>query len=198
MPVLDQNFRPEYYFEEICRYPHGSYHEQPLSDYIVNFAIKHHLSYRQYDNGNVIIYAKATPGYENHEPIILQAHIDMVCEKKPGYDHDFLRDPIDIYVENEAVKAKGTTLGGDDGMGVAYILSILDDESVSHPDLECVFTVQEEVGCYGARDLDYASLKSRRLIGLDNLHADYTEVTSSGSNKLALQKEIKQVITKMI
>ena len=195
MSVLDQNFKPEYYFEEICRYPHGSYHEKPLSDYIVEFARKRSLQYRQYDNCNVIIYKNATPGYENHEPVILQAHIDMVCEKSPDSKHDFLNDPIEIFVEDNAVKAKGTTLGGDDGMGVAYILSILDDDNISHPDLECVFTVQEEVGCYGARDLDYASLRSKRLIGLDNMHADYTEVTSSGSNKLALKKDINKADT---
>ena len=190
MPVLDQYFKPEYYFEQICKHPHGSYHEKPLSDYIADFAKERGLRYRQYDNWNVIIYKDASEGYEDHEPVMLQGHIDMVCEKLPDSDHDFEKDPIDIYVQDGKVKARGTTLGSDDGISAAYMLSILDDDKLPHPPLECVFTVQEEVGCYGARDLDYASLRSKRMIGLDNMRFESTDVTSSGSQKISLFKKI--------
>ena len=187
---MDQNFKPEYYFEEICKRPHGSYHEKPLSDYIADFAKERGLRYRQYDNYNVIIYKDASSGYEDHEPIMLQGHIDMVCEKEPGSDHDFEKDPIDIYVEDGKIKARGTTLGGDDGISAAYMLAILDDENLPHPPLECVFTVQEEVGCYGARDLDFAALKSKRMIGLDNMRFVESDVTCSGSQKISLFRKI--------
>ncbi len=189
MAVLDQNFKPEYYFEQICRFPHGSYHEKPLSDYIVEFARSRGLEYKQYDNHNVIIYKDASADYEDHEPIMLQGHIDMVCEKTPDSDHDFENDPIDIYVEDGKVKARGTTLGADDGIGAAYMLSILDDDSLPHPPLECVFTVQEEVGCYGARDLDFKALRSKRMIGLDNMRFEESDVTSSGSQKISVFKK---------
>ena len=190
MAVLDQNFKPERYFEEICKYPHGSYHEKPLSDFIAEFARSKGLKYKQYDNYNVIIYKDASEGYEDHEPVMLQGHIDMVCEKLPESDHDFLNDPIEIYVEDGKVRAKGTTLGADDGISAAYMLSILDEDDLPHPPLECVFTVQEEVGCYGARDLDFAALKSRRMIGLDNMRFDGSDVTCSGSQKISLHRKI--------
>ena len=192
MPVLDQYFKPEHFFEEICRYPHGSYHEKPLSDYIANFARERNLRYKQYDNWNVIIYKDASQGYEDHEPVMLQGHIDMVCEKLPDSPHDFLKDPIDIYVQDGKVKARGTTLGSDDGISAAYMLSILDDDSIPHPPLECVFTVQEEVGCYGARDLDFAALKSKRMIGLDNMRFDTSDVSCSGSQKISLFRKINK------
>ena len=192
MPVLDQNFKPEYYFEEICKHPHGSYHEKPLSDYIAEFAKERGLHYRQYDNWNVIIYKDASKGYEDHEPVMLQGHIDMVCEKLPDSNHDFEKDPIDIYVEDGKVKARGTTLGSDDGISAAYMLSILDEDDIPHPPLECVFTVQEEVGCYGARDLDFAALKSKRMIGLDNMRFDTSDVSCSGSQKISLNKKINK------
>ena len=192
MPVLDQYFKPEYYFEQICRYPHGSYHEKPLSDYIADFAKERGLRYRQYDNFNVIIYKDAFKGYEDHEPVMLQGHIDMVCEKLPECDHDFEKDPIEIYVQDGKVKARGTTLGSDDGISAAYMLSILDDDRLPHPALECVFTVQEEVGCYGARDLDFGALRSKRMIGLDNMRFDSSDVTCSGSQKIFLSKKINK------
>ena len=190
MAVLDQNFKPERYFEEICNHPHGSYHEKPLSDWIVEFAKERNLKYRQYDNWNVIIYKDASKGYEDHEPVMLEAHIDMVCEKAPDSDHDFLKDPIPIYVEDGLIKAKGTTLGGDDGLGAAYMLAILDEDDLPHPPLECVFTVQEEVGCYGARDLDFSALSAKRMIGLDNMRFDGSDVSCSGSQKIRLTKDI--------
>ena len=192
MPVLDQYFKPEYYFEQICAHPHGSYHEKPLSDYIANFAKEKGLRFRQYDNFNVIIYKDASKGYEDHEPVMLQGHIDMVCEKLPDSKHDFEKDPIDIYVQDGKVRARGTTLGSDDGISAAYMLSILDDDKLPHPPLECVFTVQEEVGCYGARDLDFSALTAKRMIGLDNMRFDSSDVTCSGSQKITLTKKINK------
>ena len=193
MTILDQNFKPEKYFEQICKYPHGSYHEKPLSDYIVEFAKQRNLEYKQYDNYNVIIKKKGSFGLEDKEPVMLQAHMDMVCEKSADSNHDFLNDPIDIYVEDGLIKARNTTLGGDDGLGVAYMLSILDENDLPHPPLECVFTVQEEVGCYGAEQLDFTYIKSKRMIGLDNMSFSSTDVTSSGSQKIKLHKNISKV-----
>ena len=108
------------------------------------------LDYVQDDMGNVVIYKAATPGYEDHPGVIIQAHIDMVCEKVPESTHDFEKDPLELYVEGTHLRAKGTTLGADDCMGAAYMLDILSDETLPHPYLECCFTVQEEIGLYGA------------------------------------------------
>ena len=94
------------------------------------------MKYKQYPNWNVIIYKPASPGYEDHAPVMLQAHIDMVCEKEPGYEHDFEKDPLKLYVEDGFLHAEGTTLGADDGVGVAYMMAFLDDDTLPHPPLE--------------------------------------------------------------
>lgn len=190
--VLDQSFRPERYFEEICKYPHGSYQEKPLSDYLVQFAVEHNLKHKQYENFNVIIYKDASPGYEDHAPLMMQAHIDMVCEKDEGIDHNFEKDPISIYVEDGLLKARGTTLGADDGVGVAYMLAILDDDTVPHPPLECVFTVQEESGCDGARELAFEDLTAKRLIGLDDMGGNTCYVSSCGSQRVIAEKKVQK------
>jgi len=182
--VLNQDFLPEKFFEEICSYPHGSGHEKPLSDYLVRFAQQHGLRYKQYPNWNVIMYKPASVGYEDHAPVMLQAHIDMVCEKEPGYDHDFEQDPISIYVENGILRAHGTTLGADDGVGVAYMLSFLHDESIPHPPLECVFTVQEEMGLVGSRELAFGDITAKRMIGLDDMGGNTCYVSACGSQHM--------------
>lgn len=188
--VLNHDFAPEFYFEKICEYPHGSYHEKPLSDYLTEFAKEHGLRYRQYENWNVIIYKDASAGYEDHEPLILQGHIDMVCEKDQDCDHDFLKDPLDLYVEDGFLKAKGTTLGADDGVAVAYMLAILADDKIPHPPLECVFTTQEEVGCVGAFGIDFSDLKSKRMLSLDGLGGTTCDVSSAGSWHQILNRKI--------
>lgn len=192
--VLDQSFLPEKYFEEICQYPHGSYHEKPLSDHIVRFAEDHGLRYRQYPNWNVIIYKPASPGYEDHDPVMLQAHIDMVCEKEPGYEHDFEKDPISLYVEDGFVHARGTTLGADDGVGVAYMMSILHDDSIPHPPLECVFTVQEEVGLGGCAELAFEDLTAKRMIGLDDMGGNTSYVSACGSQYMILSRQYERSV----
>lgn len=179
--VLDWSKPYHRFFEEMTRIPHGSCNEKQYSGYLAAFARERNLACRQYDIGNVIIYKDASPGYEDHPAVVLQSHIDMVCEKVPDCGHDFERDPLDIYVEKGWLRARGTTLGADDGTGVAYMLSILADQEAEHPPLECVFTVQEEVGLNGAFALEPEDLKGRRYISLDDGGGGaVTTITSAG------------------
>lgn len=166
--VLDWKKPYHRFFEEMSRIPHGSFHEKAYSDYLVKFAKERGLSCKQYEIGNVIIYKPGTAGYEGHETVVLQAHMDMVWEKTPDSAHVFETDPLELYIEDGWLHARGTTLGADDGAGVAYILSVLDDEKLSHPPLECIFTVQEEVGLMGAYALEPEDIKGRRFISLDD------------------------------
>ena len=170
-----------YYFNEICKIPHGSYNEKAISEYVVNFAKEHNLEYVQDEMYNVIIRKPATEGYENYEPVMLQGHMDMVCEKEPDVMFDFEKDGIQTYVdENGLLRAKGTTLGADDGMGVAEMLAILADNTLKHPSLDCVFTVQEEVGLFGALGLDKSLLRAHRMISLDGGGETVTAISSAG------------------
>lgn len=170
-----------YYFNEIAKIPHGSFNEKAISDYIVNFAKERNLEYIQDKYNNVVIYKKASKGYENSKPVLLQAHMDMVCEKNKSSNHDFLKDGLELEViDEEWLSAKGTTLGADDGCGVVYMLAILDDDSLDHPDLECCFTVQEETGLGGALILDTSVFKARRMVSLDGSGENSTATSSSG------------------
>lgn len=157
------------YFEKICAIPHGSGNTAQMTDFIVEFAKEHSLTYISDKLGNVIVYKGGSKGYENSKPVILQGHIDMVCEKNFEFaaKHDFKKDPLKLVLTDEYVYAKGTTLGGDDGIAVAYMLAILDGDYV-HPPIECVFTVDEEEGMYGAHALDTSYLKGKTLLNLDN------------------------------
>lgn len=156
------------YFEEITRIPRGSYNEKAVSDYIVEFARERGLEVYQDDLYNVIIIKEASKGREKDPAVILQGHIDMVNEKAPDSTHDFMKDPLDIYIDGDFIKAKGTTLGGDDGIAVAYMMAILDDPTVDAPRLEMVFTVSEEVGMEGASGIDLSNLKGKLLLNLDS------------------------------
>ena len=170
MSVLE-NLKPErvfHYFEEITKIPHGSGNTQQISDYLAAFAKEHSLRYIQDERGNVIIFKDAASGYENAPGVILQGHVDMVCEKLPGSTHDFTKDPLTLFVEGDIIHADGTTLGGDDGIAVAYELAILEDDKLQHPAIEAVFTVDEEIGLLGASALDTAPLKGKYLINLDS------------------------------
>ena len=170
MSVLE-GLKPErvfYYFEEICKIPHGSGNTKEISDYLVKFAKDHDLSYVQDDSNNVIIRKSASTGYENSQPVILQGHMDMVCEKKDGSSHDFEKDGLDLLVEEDFIRAKDTTLGGDDGIAVAYALAILEDDTLAHPPLEVVLTVDEEIGLLGAGALDFSQLSGKTMINLDS------------------------------
>ena len=170
MGVLS-NLKPEkvfYYFEELTRIPRGSYNEKAVSDYITGFAKDRGLEVYQDSLYNVVIIREAAPGRENDPAIILQGHIDMVNEKTPDSPHDFEKDPLDIYIDGDYIRAKGTTLGADDGIAVAYMLAILDDESIKAPRLEMVFTVSEEVGMEGAHGVDLSKLRGKQLINIDS------------------------------
>ncbi len=144
-------------FAKICSIPHPSKHEEKLAAYIVEFAESHGLAFRQDEAGNIVIRKPATPGYEGHPTVILQAHMDMVPQANSDLKFDFETDPIRPYVDGEWVTADGTTLGADDGMGVSAMLAILESKEVVHPALECLFTVDEETGLTGANQLGAVS-----------------------------------------
>ena len=170
MSVL-KGYEPESvmrFFEEICGIPHISYHEKELSDYCVAFAKERGLYWEQDELGNVIIIKEATEGYEEVEPIIIQGHLDMVGDKVPECTIDMEKESIRIYVDGDYIKADGTTLGGDDGMAVAYGLALLDATDLCHPRLEVVLTVSEEVGLEGATAIDLSCCKAKRLINIDS------------------------------
>ncbi len=156
------------YFEEICAIPHPSYHEGKISDYCAAFAQKHGLVYYQDEQKNIIIIKEATKGYEKDPALIIQGHLDMVCEKEPGSSVDFEKDGLKLIVEGDYITADGTTLGADDGIAVAYALAILGSDTVAHPKLEVVFTVSEEVGMEGASGIDVSMLEGRMLLNLDS------------------------------
>ncbi|MCD8155322.1 MAG: aminoacyl-histidine dipeptidase [Clostridiales bacterium] len=157
-----------YYFEEISRIPRGSGNTRQISDYLVEFAQNHGLKYVQDSLNNVVIYKPGTRGYEDAPAVILQGHMDMVCEKRGDVVHDFTRDGLHLSVKDGYVTANGTTLGGDDGIAVAYGLALLDSTDLPHPPLEVLFTVDEEIGLLGAAGFDCSVLKGRRLINLDS------------------------------
>lgn len=157
-----------HYFEEICAIPHTSYHEQQLSDYCAAFAKDHGLFYQQDDMGNILIVADATPGYANEESVILQGHLDMVGDKTADCTLDLEKDGLELYIDGDFIRAKGTTLGGDDGIAVAYGLAILDAKDIPHPRLEVIFTVSEEVGLLGASAMDLSICKARKMINVDS------------------------------
>ena len=170
MSVLDQ-LDPNkvfQYFERLCAIPHGSRNTKAVSDWCVAFARERGLEHYQDDFHNVIIIQEATPGYETAEPVILQGHLDMVCEKEPGCSKDMEKEGLDLAVEDGFVIARGTTLGGDDGIAVAMALAILDDASIPHPRLEVVLTTEEEIGMLGAAALDVSPLRGRQLLNLDS------------------------------
>ena len=170
MAVLE-NCEPKrvfHYFEEICKIPHGSGNTRQISDYLVQFAKDHDLKYIQDEMNNVVIYKPGTAGYENAPTVIVQGHMDMVCEKRPDVDHDFTKDGLNLSVEGDYVSANGTTLGGDDGIAVAYGLALLESDTIAHPPLEVFITVDEEIGLLGAVGFDCSVLKGRRFINLDS------------------------------
>ena len=163
MSVLE-NLQPErvfHYFEEITKIPHGSGNTREISDYLVSFAKEHGLRYIQDESNNVVIFKPAAKGYENAPTVMLQGHMDMVCEKEPGSSHDFTRDALKLQVEGDYISAQGTTLGGDDGIAVAYGLALLEDDTLEHPALEVVITVDEEIGLLGATALDAFSFTGK-------------------------------------
>lgn len=179
-----------YWFSKISKIPRSSYHEKEISDFIVQFAKEHSLKYTQDDVWNICIYKQASKGYEEAKPIILQGHMDMVPSKELDSNHDFIKDPIEIYEEDGYLKAKGTTLGADDGIAVAWMLSILEDETLIHPPLECIFTVQEEVGLGGALRLKASDIQADRLISLDSMEEGEADLCCAGGCYVECTKEL--------
>ncbi|MGN1333254.1 MAG: aminoacyl-histidine dipeptidase [Lachnospiraceae bacterium] len=156
------------FFEEICAIPHGSGNTKQISRYLAEFAKKRSLKYRQDELGNVIIWKKASQGYEDREPIMLQGHMDMVAVKKPQSTINMEKEGLRLAVEGDTLFARETSLGGDDGIALAYELALLDTDTLPHPPLECVFTVDEEIGLLGAQAIDLSDCLSQRLINLDS------------------------------
>ena len=155
------------YFEQLCAIPHGSGNTKMISDYLVNFAKEHGIRYIQDELNNVLLFADGTCGYEDHAPVILQGHMDMVCEKDADCPIDMEREGLDITHDGEYIFANGTTLGGDDGVAVAFALALLADPTIAHPPMEVIITVDEEVGMEGATGVDLSMLKGRPMINLD-------------------------------
>lgn len=187
------------FFEDLCGIPHGSYNEKGVSDYCVSFAKSRGLEVYQDEAWNVVIIKEASAGYEDVRPLILQGHLDMVCEKKADCDIDFEKDGLRLAVDGDFVRAEGTTLGGDDGIAIAYALAILDDDSIPHPRLEAVFTTCEEVGMDGAAALDVSVLKGNTVLNMDSEEEGILLVGCAGgcSTELTLpvQREKKQGIS---
>ena len=156
------------FFETLCAIPHGSRDTKAISDYCVRFAQERGLSWQQDASNNVIIRKPASPGYEDHPTVILQGHLDMVCEKDADCDIDFSKDGLRLRHDDTYIFADGTTLGGDDGIAVAYALAVLDAKDIPHPALEVVLTVCEEVGLLGASAMDFSDLEGRILVNIDS------------------------------
>lgn len=169
-----------HYFEEICSIPHGSSNTKEISDYCVAFAKEHNLDYIQDEANNIIIFKPGTQGYENSAPVLIQGHLDMVCEKESGCNINMENEGLELQLENNTISAKGTTLGGDDGIAIAYALAILSSCDIPHPPLEAVFTVDEEIGMLGAANLDCSPLKSRIMLNLDSEDEGYLLVSCAG------------------
>lgn len=168
------------YFSEISKIPRGSGNEGEISEYLVSFAKSRGLQYNKDEANNIIIIKEATPGYENQPAIMLQGHMDMVCEKRKEGTHDFLKDGIKLLIDGDFLHADGTTLGADNGIAVAYMMSLLSDDNLEHPRIEAVITSDEEVGMNGAKALDLSSLKAEYLINLDSEEEGYLLASCAG------------------
>lgn len=168
------------YFEELCKIPHGSGNTKEISDYLVAFAKERNLKVYQDEYNNVVIYKPASEGYEAAPVTILQGHCDMVAEKTPESSHDFEKDGLKLMIEGDYITADQTTLGGDDGIAVAYMMAILDDDTLKHPALECVITTDEEIGLLGAKDLDASVLQGKYMINLDSEEEGYLWISCAG------------------
>ena len=168
------------YFEKICSIPHGSGNTKAISDYLVSFAVEHNIRYIQDELNNVILFGKGTQGYEDHPPVILQGHMDMVCEKDADCAIDMATEGLDIAHDGACIYANGTTLGGDNGIAVAYALALLADDTIPHPPLEVIITVDEETGMDGAAGIDLSMLKGKTMINLDSEDEGIFTVSCAG------------------
>lgn len=186
-----QPFEVFRYFEELCQIPHGSGNVKEISDYCVQFAKLHQLKYRQDESYNVIIWKPASKGYEDKQTVILQGHLDMVAVKTADCNKDMKTEGLDLVIEGDYLYAKNTSLGADDGIAVAYSLALLASDSIEHPALEVIFTVDEEIGMLGATAMDLSDIKGRRMLNIDSEEEGYLLAGCAGGAtvKCKLKKE---------
>ena len=175
------------YFEEICAIPHGSRNTKMISDYLVETAKKLGVRYIQDELNNVILFGEGTCGMEDHEPVILQGHMDMVCEKDADCPIDMAKEGLDITHDGRYVFARGTTLGADNGIAVAYALALLADKTIPHPPVEVVITVDEEIGMEGADGIDLSMLKGKKLINMDSEEEGIFTVSCAGGARATIK-----------
>lgn len=180
------------YFEELCAIPHGSKNTKAISDHIVAFAVEHGIRYIQDEANNVILFGEGTCGMEDHAPVILQGHMDMVCEKDADCPINMDAEGLDLTHDASSVFARGTTLGGDDGIAVAYAMALLADPTIPHPPLEVIITVDEEIGMLGANVIDLSMLKGRTLINLDSEDEGVFTVSCAGGARATLSLKVER------
>lgn len=202
MTIIEQNMalaatlqpkRVMQYFAEISNIPRGSGNEAGVADYLVGFAEAHALECYRDEANNVLIKKAATAGKENAPAIVLQGHTDMVCEKNGDTVHNFTVDPIHLCLDGDRLHADGTTLGGDNGIAVAYMLAILDGEAAVHPALECLFTAGEEVGMDGIIAFDHSRLAARHMINLDSEGEDVITAGCAGGVRTDLLVPVNRI-----
>ena len=186
-----QPARVFHHFEALCAIPHGSGNTKAISDHCAAFAVSHGLAYEQDEWNNIIIRKPASAGMENRPTVILQGHLDMVCEKDADVTLDFTKDGLLLAHDEQYVFARGTTLGGDDGIAVAMALAVLEDDSIPHPALEALFTTDEETGMFGAEGLDVRKLKGRTLVNIDSEAEGILTVSCAGGARAELSMELK-------
>lgn len=181
-----------YYFEKLCAIPRGSGNMNGISSFCMDFAKAHSLKAIRDDANNVIIFKNASAGYENSEPVILQGHLDMVCQKTADCDIDFEKDAITPYIDGNFIKAKGTTLGGDNGIAVAMIMAILESDTIEHPPIEALFTTDEEIGMIGAMALCTTPLKGKKMINIDAEEPQMLTVSCAGGSDFKITLPLKR------
>lgn len=188
-------YKPEklfHFFEEISAIPRGSGNEKGISDYLVKFAKDRNLWVHQDEAYNVIIKKEGSEGAKDKEPVMLQGHIDMVCDKLAGVEHDFEKDGIDLVVKDGVLSANGTTLGADNGVAVALMMMVLDDDDIKHPPVECVFTTEEEVGLNGAQALDKSLIAARTMINMDSEDEGVATISCAGGLRIQFTRPVKR------
>ncbi|CAL7876978.1 Xaa-His dipeptidase [Fusobacterium necrophorum D12] len=191
-----EGLKPErvfYYFEEISKIPRESYHEREISNFLMQFGKEHQLESYQDESFNVILRKKASPGYEDAPGVILQGHMDMVCEKEEDSEHDFSKDPIDLIIDGKYVTANRTTLGADNGIAVAMGLAILEDDSLRHGPLELLLTTSEEIDLGGALALQPGLLQGKMLINIDSEEEGILTVGSAGGEGIDITLPIEKI-----
>lgn len=192
-PAL-KDFQPQEFFKwfgEICKIPHGSYNEKGMTEFLIEFAKQRNIKYTADEKGNVFMNIPASKGYEDQPAILFQAHTDMVCVKDEDVEFDFKKDSIKLKIDGDKLTANGTTLGADNGVGVATMLAIADSQQIVHPELELIFTVEEEPGLFGIRAFDMSLIKARRMINMDCGDSHVLAISSLGTHSALIKREFE-------